>query len=406
MKKIIAFICVLCLVPSLCGCGSIYTNYRRVEDLLVIQTLGLDYISSGVSVTLASSSNSARGESPTYLEGTGETISAALSRIRNLSNEQALFFSHINGIVIGETAAHAGIEDYLTYTCRSADIRVDIPLFVIRDGTAKETIYTVGGSTSGISEVLQAVKESVYNHGWGELYTVADILRDNERYGSALVCALSRETASETGGESVSGGGAENGGGSEQQEQEQSRSGSQEQKTVAADGYAVIKNGRLCGYVEAEDAMGVGFLKNSVGISDIVVKDMHGAPVSLEISGGGAKIKPIWDEDGSLHGIDVTADVRASVIETVTGSGLDSAEYCDHLTSQLESAISRRISAVLRLSRELEADFLGLAGMIEADAPKKYQDMGKPFTDCLSDLELQITVSGTLIHTNDIKDGA
>ena len=421
MKKALSLLLALAMMPALCGCGSIYSNYQKVENLLVIQTLGIDHTPSGVDITLASASNSARGEGPTILNGRGQSISDALERIRSRSNEQALFFSHIHSVVLGEEAAAAGIEDYLSYICRSPYMRVNMPMFIMKNCSAKEAVEGVGSDCACISDLLKTLEDNLVEGGVERIASAAEILRDDRRFGGTLVCALSLEEASgrssgsdPSGGDSSSGGnssdseGSGSGEGEERGSQEtgseQGGSDGKKELTAAVAGYAIIKNGRLCGYVDTDNSIGVGFIKNRVGISDIVVKDIQGRPLTLEISGGGSEIEPLWGDDGRLLGIDVYAHVRAAIVETAAGEAIDTPQYADYITSRLEAEVSRRISAVLQQSRELQTDFLGLAGIIEMAAPGKYEAMGESFIDILPELELQITVSGTLSHTNDIKD--
>lgn len=421
MRKTLSMLLALAMIPALCGCGSIYSNYQKVENLLVIQTLGIDYVPSGVDITLASASNIVRGEGPTILNGRGRSISTALERIKSRSNEQALFFSHIHSVVLGESAAEAGIDDYLSYICRSPYVRVNVPVYIMKNCSAKDAVEGVGSGSMGISELLLTIEDNLVGRGGERVVSAADILRDDRRYGSALVCALVFEEASgRSGGSDPSGGDSESSGssgdsessgggegeesGSQETGSEQSGSDSKKELTAAVSGYAILKNSRLCGYVDTDNAVGVGFVKNQVDISDIVVTDMRGRPVTLEISGGSSEIEPVWGYDGSLLGIDVTAHVRAAIIETPAGEGIDTPQYADYITSRLEAEISRRISAVLQQSRELQADFLGLAGIIEMAASGKYEAIRESFIELLPELELQITVSGTLSHTNDIKD--
>ena len=87
-------------------------------------------------------------------------------------------------------------------------------------------------------------------------------------------------------------------------------------------------------------------------------------------------------------------------------SDLDDAEYADYLTGQLESYVSDRISYVLRISRQLNADFLGLAGTVERSSPSEYAAMDKPFTEIFPTLELRVTVKGQLSHSNDTRQTA
>ena len=63
MKKFICLICAACLfLLSGCSGGSIYTNYREVEQLMVIQTMGFDKDKNGVTLSV-STGNSGGGTS-------------------------------------------------------------------------------------------------------------------------------------------------------------------------------------------------------------------------------------------------------------------------------------------------------------------------------------------------------
>lgn len=405
MKKLLTLLLAAAMVPALSGCGSIYSNYQKVENLLVIQTLGIDRAPAGVDITLASASNSTRGEGPTVLNGRGESISLALERIKARSNEQALFYSHINSIILGEETARAGIEDYLAYICRSPYLRVNLPIYIMNNCSAKEAVDGVGNGSAGIAEVLQAVEDNLGSGGGERVISAADILRDERRFGGALVCALEFEEASgRSGGKEEPAAGESESGSEESPTKAPEADDKSQDRTATVAGYAILKDSRLCGFISRENAVGVGFIKNQVDISPIVVQDQRGQPVTLEISDGGTKIEPLWADDGSLLGIDVSAHVRAAITEAASGEGVDTPQYADYITSRLESEVSHRISAVLQQSRQLQADFLGLAGIIELADPGKFQAMPGSFAECLPGLELQITVSGVLSHTNDIKD--
>lgn len=399
MKKLFSLLLILILIPSLCGCGTIYSNYREVEQMLVIQTLGLDYEPDGVQVSLASAAGGGKEEgakAPVCLSGKGSSISTAMERIKNYSREEDLFFSHINHMILGEETAEQGIDDVLSFICRSPELRIDIPLYVVRDATAQEIMTGVISGSKGVSELMQGVQTNLSYRGDGNAFTASDILQSLEKHGSALACAIEYAAAAE--------GKTTQSQGDTQSSQDESSSPEQESKTAAAAGYAILKDGKLCGYIDPEDAVGVGFLMNMVGISDIVVKDKEGGPVTLEIDRGGADIRPIWAEDGSLQGLDISASVSASVLDMGQHGELSDGEYADFLTSQLEKEVSRRISTVLQISRRLEADFLGLATRVELASPLEYHVMTESFIQRLPSLELLISVKGELSHTNDIKD--
>ena len=383
MKRLLIIYIVIFALP-LSGCKSIYNNYKEIEQLLVVQTMGLDTQGGGVLLSLASAAGS-NGSSPRRLHSSGESITTAMERIYNYSYEEQLFLSHVGQLIIGEDAAELGIDDYLAYISRTPAMRLDMPIFVVRDGSALDAIMQVGDGKRGISEILETVEVSSLRRGDSGIYTAADVLRDSMRWGSALICALECSNASET-PES----------GSSQSSGTQASSAQQNetpQLTAAANGFAIIRNGKLCRYLSREQAIAVGFLRNDVGISDVQVRDKHGDLVVLEIDGGKSRIKPVWSAPGELEALNVQTEVQASVIE-ISGVGeLGKAEYTDHLTAQLEGLISDYVNETLQASKDLKADFLGLASAVESSNVEYFRLMSRPFPDLLPETETLLTLS-------------
>lgn len=413
MKRLIAIILTLAMLPSLCGCGSLYTNYREMEQLLVLQTMGLDAEQQGLTLSLASAAEAGSGGSPTRLQIKGSTIASALEQARNYSFEESLFFAHIASLLIGEEAARGGIDECINYICQSPRLRMDMPIYIVRGGTAGEAVLATGDGTAGIAEIMAGVRDDYESRSPDTLFSVIDIERSTLRYGAALVCALeiadsiqdsSKSSISVDGGQGggdKAAGGAQSGAGSGGENQGGMDTGA---KTVASAGYAVLKDGKLCAYLDRDEALGISFLLNSVGRSDVVVRDAQGKNTTLEINSGGSKIKPVWDSSGQLRRIDVAAEVGALVLEMDGRGSIDKAEYADKLTAELESLVSERISYVLRMSRQLNADFLGLAGEAERSAPEKYAAMGVSFEELFPTLELRVTVKGQIWHSNDLRE--
>ena len=405
MKKFLSII-ILFLSFVLSGCGSIYSNYREIEQLLVIQTMGLDANGGGVELSLASSA-SGSGEART-LCAAGDSVSTAMDRIYNYSYEEELFCSHIGELLLGEALAEEGIQSCLNYVCRSPVMRLDTPLYVLRGTTAKEAVLNAGGSGKGIAEIMDSVEASAERRGDSSIFTAADVMRDLDRCGSTLICALEYGPSSENtdtpgGGRKGSGGGSDSAASSD--EKDSSDSGAQSTGyTAALNGYAVIRDAKLCRYLDRDQAIAVGYLKNDTGISDITVTDPYGSPVVLELNGGGSRITPVWAAPGELKGLNVHVDVRASVIETAGRSQLSRADYLDYLTAALEEQISGYVRSTLTASKELRADFLGLATRVELSSPENFRLLARDFSDILPELELQISVSGQISHTSDMRD--
>ena len=422
MKRFLSLLIIMCALPALSGCSSIYSNYREIQQLMVVQTMGIDREKGGVQVSMAAAAE-ASGGGPRRMSAQGSTITAAIDRAYKLSYEEEIFFSHVNHLLVGEAAAEEGLDAFLDYVSQSPTMRIDIPLYIVRGSTANQAVMEVGDSSKGISEVMQTVHESFASPSNSRVFTVADTINSLLRYGSALVCAVECVPSSESvspgkaeseqqiSGQSVQGGEGQSAQQGEEQKPQAEEGQNGQDKTQGENplmavpaGYAVIRDGKLCKFIEPEEAAAVGLLTGSLPITDITVTDRNGKDASLELNQGSAEITPVWGGKGQLKGLNIQAQVSASVLETDNWQQGSSNEYINHLTAQLESAVSQRLSSLLRTSMKLKADFLGLAGQVERKSPENYRLMSQRFSELLPGLELQITVSGQLSHTNDMKE--
>ena len=422
MKRFLSLLITMCALPALSGCSSIYSNYREIQQLMVVQTMGIDREKGGVQVSMAAAAE-ASGGGPRRMSAQGSTITAAIDRAYKLSYEEEIFFSHVIHLLVGEAAAEEGLDAFLDYVSQSPTMRIDIPLYIVRGSTANQAVMEVGDSSKGISEVMQTVHESFASPSNSRVFTVADTINSLLRYGSALVCAVEcvpssesvspgkAESEQQSSGQSVQGGEGQSAQQGEEQKPQAEEGQNGQDKTQGENplmavpaGYAVIRDGKLCKFIEPEEAAAVGLLTGSLPITDITVTDRNGKDASLELNQGSAEITPVWGGKGQLKGLNIQAQVSASVLETDNWQQGSSNEYINHLTAQLESAVSQRLSSLLRTSMKLKADFLGLAGQVERKSPENYRLMSQRFSELLPGLELQITVSGQLSHTNDMKE--
>ena len=366
---------------------------------------------------MASSADSKKSSNgPVRISSHGVTVTEAIQNARRSSHEEEIFYAHTRQMLIGEDAAKTSFDQLLAYICRSPDVSIDVPVFVVRGGTAEELIMSSGDDKKGVSEILSAVIENADDRGDSTIRTAAEIVRDLDRHGSSLACAVECVSSSELRSGPADSGGEQQGSEESGGEDSSGASGSDssgssggetkggETLTAAVSGYAVIRGGGLVGFIDKEDAVGVGFLTNELGLSDIIVKDENGGAVTLEISRGSSELSAQWDDNGSLTGLSVTADVTASIVETQGKSTGDPKTAEEFITAQLEQEVSRRIVSVLRLSKRLGADFLGLGELTEAKYPLKYARLGADMSELLPWLEIQVSVSGKIDHTNDIKD--
>ncbi len=371
MRRALALgLCALQLL-LLTGRGGVRTNTREIEDLLVVQTLGLDGREGGLTLTLAAKGDSEQGVR--RMKAVGSSVTAAMDRIRAGVYEEELFSAHAERLLVGERAAEAGLDGFLAWLERSPELRLDLPVYVVRGDTAERAVLEVGDEKHGICDAMDNADRAARRRGDCSLTTADRILHDNARFGSALVCALTLRPAAEQGEGAL---------------------------TAVPTGYAVLREGKLVRYLNTEQSIAAGLLLGEPGLCEITVSDRGGRPAVLELTDGSSRIRPLWEGDG-LHGIQVEVSVRANTAELSPGAAAPDA---DELAAKLEEKLASAVSSVLQASRELRADFLGLAAHAERGDPARFRRLTQEFPALLPQLQLEVTVRARLDHAPDQKE--
>jgi len=368
MKKR-ALLFYLLVIPLLSGCSIFGTSYAHLEQLRIVQTLGVDGREQGVRLTLATAGEE---ENP-CLSADGVTISAALSRAQSRSTEEALFCGHVRQLVLGERTELA---PFLRFVGRSADLRLDTPLWLLRDCSAETLLSGTGSGSRGITEILSALETELEQRGDSRSFTAGHVLQSLEQRGSALVCLLDYTRAAEQGKKGPA-------------------------QTAVLSGFAIVQDGQARAYLKAEELLGVNLLRNHLGVDQLTLRDLNNRSAVLEIRRGSSRLKPLWAEDGSLHGLDLTVKVEAALLEGDNRALGD--EYLDDLVAKLEAAVSGQLRSLLRRAKLLQADYLELGPRVEAASPLAFQRLERPFSELLPELEISLTVQGSIQHEYDME---
>ena len=156
-------LCALLLVLAqlaLGGCALYPERLHGVERLLVVQALGFDRQDDALTLSMVSAADSARGEGPIRLSGKGLTILDAADGISARAADEELFCAHTGHVLIGEESARDGVNELLRYICRSRELRMDVPLYIVRGGSAEDALMKAGDSRSGAVEILEMLAAS------------------------------------------------------------------------------------------------------------------------------------------------------------------------------------------------------------------------------------------------------
>lgn len=340
---------------------------HELGQLLVVQTMGLDRSGDSLRLSLASVGGAEPDSAPVRLAGSGSSVAAAEERIRAGVSDEDLFCAHIGHLLIGEDTAARGIGPLLDEVFRSGGLRLNLPVYILRGGEAADAVLGVGDRRFGVCDALASVDSDLRTRGDGRTTPACGLLRDLARSGSALVCAVEMRPSAQN---------------------DEAAEASERPQTLIPAGYAVLRGGSLCGFVDRELAVGAGFLSGDTGSCEIAVTDQAGLPLTLSLRGGSAEPLPLFDEKGRLCGLEIRAEAEAVLLE---GGAGDTGE--DYLRMMLGRELSGRILQVLQLSQAWEADFLGLRGKLERAAPGRAAALRRDFAALWPTLPLTVSVS-------------
>ena len=129
MRRITALLLAGLAALTLTGCRrgpGLLPYAREIEDMELMQTLGVDRAGEGqVEVTASSGSGDPAEGAATVVSGQAGTISAAVLGMQG-EGSSYLYFGHVGQLLLGEGLARQGVEPALDYILREVETRPSI----------------------------------------------------------------------------------------------------------------------------------------------------------------------------------------------------------------------------------------------------------------------------------------
>lgn len=373
MRRALAVWLLISLFLPLSGCTlSVYNNYRELERLQVIETVGFDAAEGGGVKLSISAGRDASGREPVRASTTAQSVTEAMQELQGLSRSDELFFSGTGCILIGEAAASETAR-WLELVARSDSLRLDTPVFAVIGGEAAELVTEAGGEDGDITQIMQALISFAEKSGPARIYTCAEAARSLVENGAALIGSVrGTQDASKEGG-----------------------------LTAELDGYAVLGSmGRLMGCIEGEDALGVGLFYGEPGRAALTLD----CGATAELAGGKVGLRPVIDSSGAICALEVAVFVEAIVMETLPSLDLGA----DQARAQVEDELAERCGSwvynILDKSIALGLDFLGLGQRLERENPQLWHSLPEPWLKELPELELTVRSSAGLLNVREFAD--
>ena len=248
-RRALALLLAAGMLCSGCSTGAISSNYRPVEDLALIQTIGVDRAPEGVCLS-AATGKACENEAPKRMTQSGVSMLAALDQLQDRTPSAELFYAQTSYLLLGEEAAAAGgLAPLLDFIARDPDMRLSAPLFIVRGGTAQQAVMETGDDKADVTEALAALEKDIALDGTSHACSCTDIARALAGSGCAVVGAVTCVRTPEDEGGKLA---------------------------LAPAGYAIFRDGDYVGSIEPETARGASMLLGVAGHGDLAVTDSDG----------------------------------------------------------------------------------------------------------------------------------
>lgn len=366
MKKFIAALCALSLMLTASGCsgGSIYSNYRDIAELLVIQTLGFDLSDAGVRLSVSAEGSTGagkdnEGKTPVRLSVDAQSMTEAQDALQHYSGGLRLFFGHTAYIVLGENVLNTDTAQFFDCIERDAAFRLCIPVFAA-SGSASELVMGAGADEHDATRLMRAVTENLRLRGDAHIFTAAEIVSALDSNGAALICAVKAVPADTIDPDAAKG-----------------------EMAIVPDGYTIINNNKAAGHIPMELARGVSLILNEAGSMPVVVGN-----ATLQIDRSSCELEPVFGD--GLEGVAININISASLAEA--RGDFDPGE----LTREFEAEARSWVEDVLELQKSSACDFLHLGSALEIRHPQRLRGASENFALISPGLDFTVRVTADL----------
>ena len=370
MKRFARISALAAALALLFGCTpgrGVHANYRPIEELWLVQTLGLD--ADGGALLLSAAGRPADGSGPETVFRRAASLPQGFEALQEHTPRGILYFAHTRNIVLGQSFAAQGLGGLLDYVERDVSTRMGAALFVMRGGSARSLLCGAGEDWD-VSDVLASVRAETGRRGGSHVFDVRETAVALSEYGAALVCAL-RATAVES-----------------------SVAGTDGSLSAVPDGYGILRDGRLVGFLEGDEALAASLLLGKAGEWTWELPDGAGGTLTAALSAGSPKYTVSQTEAGLLLTVAAAPEAAIAALDVRRPRAASEEALCAEIERRLTASIT---GAFAREAAE-NADFLALGRVLR----ERGVDPAALPPDWLQTLEVRVSVDASVRHGYDM----
>ena len=376
---------------ALTGCGkSFFPRGAEITEFEIVRVIGFDKCEENpdhVEVTIVaerpaeSPEEGFGGVSHEIASAAGQTAFEAVLKLRSRIDKKQTF-GYVDYIIFGEDAVRDNLAKYADYPARSPEFRFSPKVFVARGSSAKELLNAASSADMLVMESLDNLKQNVNERSDVKLVRYIELMQMLNRSDVAAILPAVR---------------------GEEPDDEKLLDGELPEKKLTSAGYAVVRDFRLAGWFDSDEAQGYNFLTGNVKTCAYSVSDGYGGYAALDVLGVGVSIHPRF-RGNHLTGVTFEIDVSAAVTEQQTQINLQTYEGAEFLSAQLTRAIEDETRTVIEKSQQLGIDCFDLAGKIKMRHPYKWRSISQDWCGIYGSLDINVVANAKVRRMYNLRE--
>ncbi|MDD4376410.1 MAG: Ger(x)C family spore germination protein [Clostridia bacterium] len=390
----------------------------------------------------SNSSTNQKAEDIFTVEGT--SVFQAI-RNYNMFKSKTLEWGHIGYILISEEVAKEDVLDVLDFFIRDHQLRFNAKLIVVKDLSAEAFIRSGKKIGKFLPDLLDSVfsneeKTSVSsNVDLVEFVRILDdkyvdvfipsitlLSRENdeavfkkldqtnkknneksdkdegEKNLEAIVNKEDKEKSEEN-KDSQENKGSQEGSSSQDKgsSKEQSESDEKTQYCLTLNGFAIFKELKLIGYLEEIYARGLNWLKANIKTTAIVLDDVYGEEVTVEVLRSELETKIKFNDDNP----EVTYNIKfiTNLSEINGHNDVSTKEGNQIIVDKQNEKVKSEVEAVINYAKENSVDIFNLSDAIYKSNPDKWNKIKENWDDVLKNMKIDVNVNSKITRTYHIR---
>lgn len=369
--RLLACLLTLSLLGG-CSRNIIYSDYREIDQLELVQTLGVDR--NGELVTATAST--AAMEGPLVLKNTSVTVSRAMREMQDYTSKKYIFYGHTKHLLVGEAAAEKSLSLFLEHMERSVEMRLDTELYIVQGGRAEDIIASVGQNGTTAGDLLDSLAKDVELMSESHVFTCGEVaeMLASRNCGVAAAIVLAEEPNIMAGAE---------------------------KSTIQSSGYALLRDEKLVGFLDVNLSRGANLLMDLGGSDVVEVPDDSGGWAAVRLTKSDVKYEADF-RDGGVSAVRVQVEISGNLDELQNPMDVYSAENIAHMEKGLEDIEGYRVRMALKRAQELGADFYGIGKQLSMKYPLRYERLSLPWSEAFPGIPFTVEVQAKLVRTYDV----